>query len=307
MGNTRLINAPTEKPSEATCPQARGPSVWATIVLWLVVLFASDLSSIIAQSLGAQLPSWAPLARAAFLVVTALVVWRSSRIPHLHFFILAMAAFLVGDWLQWQIEAIVPWFHNVPRAYGMFARVFLTLIPALLMGLTVASSGLTRQDLFLVKGDLRAPNTLPFLRRAPWSVVAPVLLALMSAGLILQLWVVSHASGHFRPMLLLAGLPFAIIFAAINSSCEEFRFRCVLLAHGARSVSMPQAIAATSLLFGLAHFNGHPSGVSGVIMAAFLAWVVARSMVDTGGWAWAWFIHFVEDVIIFSMVLMTGA
>lgn len=269
-------------------------------------MFASDLDLVLAQAIGAHIPAWASLARAAVLVVGALAIWRSGRLPYLHGFVLALAALLAGDWLQWKIEANVAWFHSAARADAMLARVFLTLIPAALMALTVIASGLSRRELFLSRGHLRAPTHLPFLRRTRWSVVAPVLLLVMSGTLIVQLWVVSRASGHFRPVTLLMGLPAAVLFAAINAGCEEFRFRCILLAHGVRSVGVAHAVGATSVLFGLAHFGGHPSGFTGMAMAAFFAWVVARSMIDTGGWAWAWLIHFVQDVIIFLMVLMTG-
>jgi membrane protease YdiL (CAAX protease family) len=268
-------------------------------------LFSSDLPSIVAQLLNVQLPAWTSLVRASILVLTAFLVWRSGRFPYLHAFIFSIAALLAGDWLQWRIENSIPWFRAVPHAYGMFVRVFLTLIPAGLMVLTFIPSDLTQRDLFLVPGNLRAPSTFP-LFCARWSVLGPMLLVLISAGLIVQLWAVSHPSGHFRAGVILAGLPAAIVFAVVNSSCEEFRFRCVLLAQGARSVGMAQAIAATSILFGLAHFNGHPSGISGVLMSTFFAWVVAKSMVDTGGWGWAWLMHFVQDVIIFLVVLMTG-
>ena len=305
MGSTGLAQAEANRSVQNAHPHARR-SAWAPIIAWVVVLFASDLNVVIAQAIGVHIPAWASLVRAAVLVVIALAVWRSDRLPYLHAFVLALAAFLAGDWLQWRIESSVAWFQTAARAYGMLARVFLTLIPAALMALTVIGSGLSRRDLFLVRGDVRAHTNLPCLRRARWSVVGPALLLAMSATLIVQLWVVSHTSGHFRSVILLMGLPAAILFAAINASCEEFRFRCILLAHGARSVGVAHAIGATSLLFGLAHFGGHPSGITGMTMTAFFAWVVARSMVDTGGWAWAWLIHFVQDVIILLMVLMTG-
>ena len=37
-------------------------------------------------------------------------------------------------------------------------------------------------------------------------------------------------------------------------------------------------------------------------MAFALGWLLARSMVETRGLFWAWFIHFCQDVIIFSFL-----
>lgn len=285
-------------------PESR---VWAPLIAWGAVLLASDLDFIASQLIGVHIPTWASLARAAVLVLIALTTWRSGRLPYLHGFVLALAAMLVGDWLQWRIEANLDWFQTTARAHRMFARVFLTVIPATGMLLTVIGSGLSRRDLFLASGDWGAHTNLPFLHRRRWSIVAPLLLMVVSTALIVQLWIVSHASRYFSAEVLLAGFPVAVLFAALNASSEELRFRCVLLAHGARSIGVTHAVAATSVLFGLAHFGGHPSGISGVLMAGFFAWVAARSMVDTSGWGWAWLLHFVQDVIIFLMVMMTGS
>lgn len=306
MGTPGLLGRQENKAIYIEHRQARQSRVLAPVVAWVSVLLASDLDFIASQLIGVHFPPWASLARAAVLVVVAMTTWRSGRLPHLHRFVFALAAMLVGDWLLSQIEPNLYWLQGAARAQRMFARVFLTLIPGTAMALSLAGSGISRHDLFLTSGDWSAPTSLPFLRGRRWSIVAPLLLTVVSATLIVQLWIVSHGSRHFRADVLLLGLPAAVLFAALNASSEEFRFRCVLLAHGVRSIGVTHAVAATSVLFGLAHFGGHPSGISGVLMAGFFAWVVARSMVDTRGWGWAWLLHFVQDVIIFLMVLMTG-
>ena len=42
------------------------------------------------------------------------------------------------------------------------------------------------------------------------------------------------------------------------------------------------------------------------VAAWFLGWILARSMLEIRGLAWAWFIHFVQDVLIFGF-MATGA
>ncbi len=41
-------------------------------------------------------------------------------------------------------------------------------------------------------------------------------------------------------------------------------------------------------------------------MAGFLGWLLATSMLQTGGIAWAWGIHFLQDVVIL-VILIAGA
>jgi hypothetical protein len=59
-------------------------------------------------------------------------------------------------------------------------------------------------------------------------------------------------------------------------------------------------IAAT--FFGIGHFYGVPYGVIGVVMATFLGWLLSKAMIERRGFFWAWFIHFLQDVLIFSFM-----
>jgi len=54
--------------------------------------------------------------------------------------------------------------------------------------------------------------------------------------------------------------------------------------------------------FGIGHFYGIPYGVIGVLMAGFLGWFLGKSMLETRGLGWAWFIHFWQDVLIFAFL-----
>jgi len=57
-------------------------------------------------------------------------------------------------------------------------------------------------------------------------------------------------------------------------------------------------------LFGIGHFYGVPTGIIGVFMAFVFAWLMGKSMLETRGFFWAWFIHFAQDVIIFFFFAM---
>ncbi|NTV37963.1 MAG: CPBP family intramembrane metalloprotease, partial [Anaerolineales bacterium] len=61
-----------------------------------------------------------------------------------------------------------------------------------------------------------------------------------------------------------------------------------------------QALLMNSALFGMAHYlYGSPGGVLGFAMTAFLGWLLGKAMLETKGFAWSWFLHFLPDVVVF--------
>jgi hypothetical protein len=59
-----------------------------------------------------------------------------------------------------------------------------------------------------------------------------------------------------------------------------------------------------AVLFGMAHYYGVPYGFPGVILSGFLGWILSKAMIETKGFFWAWFIHFCQDILIFSFIIM---
>ena len=41
-------------------------------------------------------------------------------------------------------------------------------------------------------------------------------------------------------------------------------------------------------------------------MAGFLGWLLAKSVAETQGVFWAWFIHFQQDVLIFAGLFLVA-
>ena len=99
---------------------------------------------------------------------------------------------------------------------------------------------------------------------------------------------------------ILTVLPFSIVFALSNSFVEESITRLgvvVVLKDKLTDKTIP---LISALIFGTVHYWGNPGGFSGVILAGFLGWFLAKSILETKGIFWAWLIHFLQDVIIFS-------
>ena len=98
-------------------------------------------------------------------------------------------------------------------------------------------------------------------------------------------------------------LPFSIVFALSNSFVEESITRLgvvVVLKDVLKDRTIP---LISALIFGTVHYWGNPGGFLGVIVAGFLGWLLTKSILETKGIFWAWLIHFLQDVIIFSALL----
>ncbi|HNM36643.1 MAG TPA: CPBP family intramembrane metalloprotease, partial [Anaerolineales bacterium] len=98
----------------------------------------------------------------------------------------------------------------------------------------------------------------------------------------------------------LFSLLWSIPFSIANSFSEEAIFRMGIVSplYGIFSVSI--IILISGVLFGLPHYFGQPSGIVGVLMAGFLGWLLAMSLVETQGLLIAWAIHFAQDVVIIT-------
>jgi membrane protease YdiL (CAAX protease family) len=98
-------------------------------------------------------------------------------------------------------------------------------------------------------------------------------------------------------------LPFSILFAITNSFVEEIitRFGVVV---SLKNILPDKYISIISgIIFGTVHFWGNPGGIVGFLVAGFLGWFLAKSILETKGIFWAWFIHFLQDVIIITALL----
>jgi membrane protease YdiL (CAAX protease family) len=102
---------------------------------------------------------------------------------------------------------------------------------------------------------------------------------------------------------LLTVLPWAVLLSVSNAFVEESltRFGVVVSLYG----RVPNKVIfwTAALIFGIPHYFGVPGGPVGALMAGFLGWLLAKSLVETRGIFWAWFIHFLQDVVILSALL----
>lgn len=97
-----------------------------------------------------------------------------------------------------------------------------------------------------------------------------------------------------------------IIFSLTNSFSEEAIFRLGVVSPLYGVLDTSNIILISAALFGLAHFGGMPHGLIGMLMAGFLGWFLAKSVIETEGIFWAWLIHFIQDVVIYIGFMLSN-
>jgi membrane protease YdiL (CAAX protease family) len=136
-----------------------------------------------------------------------------------------------------------------------------------------------------------------------WLEIATSLGLFITLGTgIFMFFQLKKAGGGYRYFLF--SLLWAIPFSITNAFSEEAIFRLGIISPLYGIFSVPTLLLISAVLFGLPHYFGTPSGIIGVLMAGFLGWLLAMSVVETQGIFLAWAIHFVQDVVIITSLLL---
>jgi len=233
-----------------------------------------------------------------------------SLLRPLRNFVILLGAIYIIEWSISQAAQFPFWQavfggENVPFTTDMMGIQLQRLVVALLMIGVLLLLGYTRKQFFLVKGDLRAPVEpvrLPgFPNQDNWMRFGRMWAVFITVGTLAFLFIAGRPSGSAL-LQAVPILPAVLLFAAMNAFSEEMTYRSALLAPLEGVVGPRQALYMTALFFGIGHFYGVPYGVMGVVLASFLGWMLGKAMLETRGFFWAWFIHFLQDVAIFSFM-----
>ena len=106
---------------------------------------------------------------------------------------------------------------------------------------------------------------------------------------------------------LLPYLPWVLLFSLTNSFSEEVVYRLGVIVPLVGSVDTDYILLISAAAFGAPHLRGMPNGIVGALMAGLLGWLLAKSVIETNGIFWAWFIHFLQDIVIFSAFVIAAA
>jgi hypothetical protein len=281
------------------------------LVAWVVVLLASSLPTVIGQEILGQTISPTRQAQMALgvlaVALVATVVWRPLRglRPLLVLFLVLIAS-------QWLVFTKVDrmgrypgWLSSSSFNVTMLAEVSLNLIVTAAVIGTLLLLGKHRHDFYLTTGDIRAPaGPIRWLWVKPgdrWNRLGAWLTLYISLGTLTFLII----EGRPSPDIVIEVLPYlpaVLLAAAVNAFNEEVTYKASFLSVLESPVGPRQALYMVAAYFGLIHYYGVPYGVIGVLLATFLGWILAKSMQETRGLFWAWFIHFCQDVWIFGFM-----
>lgn len=279
-------------------------------VAWAVMLAVSVLPNALLHELAGAHPAWLAGAKIGVLAAMAglTLVWRDMR-PLRHFFVVLLAILAAEAGLAWLTASALwqGWYGGAGASFatGMWGTQLGRLLVSLLMIGVLLALGYRRADFFLARGQLDAPigpvRWLGFPKPDPWTRFGGQWALYIGLGLLVFLLVFGQPSwASFVSALPL--LPVVAVFAAMNAFNEELTYRSTLLATLAPVLGPQRAVWNAALFFGLGHYFGVPYGVLGVVMASFLGWLLGKSMVETRGFFWAWCIHFVQDLLIFTFM-----
>ena len=242
-----------------------------------------------------------------FIALLASLVWQPLR--GLRPFFILFVVLVASQWLVFTRIDELPFFRarlqNPAFSVYILAEMSLNLIVTLLMIAALLLMKKKLADFYLVRGDIAAPvepvRWLGIRQGERWNKFGALMTVLISLGTLAFLIL----AGRPSPDIVIRVLPFlpaVLLAAALNAFNEEVTYKASFLSVLESPVGPRQALYMVAAYFGIGHFYGVPYGVIGVLLAGFLGWFLAKSMQETRGLFWAWFIHFWQDVWIFSFM-----
>ena len=284
------------------------------VVVIVLTLIASMLPEIVSRELAGMDPVGLPFFRLAAMLLAGIL---SHFLKHsmVAKYTVVLGVIISTEILTKLVFSSLFWQEAFDRSKfvgsfgGSILLKFIGILPVVGILLALFKSP---QAVYLVKGDLSIKaDGVKLLgikhNSISWGKLAIISAALISLGtLLLTVATVTGTSSILNTGKLVKYFPYVIIFALINSMCEGIVFRSAILGSLENVLPKKQVIWVAAMIFGIGHFYGAPSGILGVVMSVLLGWYMSRSMAETKGFVASWIIHFMQDVVIFSTILLLG-
>jgi membrane protease YdiL (CAAX protease family) len=267
------------------------------------------LPDVIFKVVTGQVPVWLFWAKMAVIVCfTGLCfVWKTIR--HLLPYAIIMSVFLAALGLSEWVRTSAWWANFLSDAPSSFALDYLRpyLRDIGVTAIVLAALFLVkrrRSEFFLVKGQMDAPiapiKWLGIREGKSWRTYGWIFAIAAAVGVAFPTFLALQPNTEILAKIIPL-LPAILIYAAVNAFNEELYFRATLLSTLPQAIGKNHAMLINMVFFGLAHYlYGSPPGLVGFLMTGFLAYLLGKSMLETKGFLWAWFIHFLPDVVIFA-------
>lgn len=282
------------------------------------MLIASSSGIIIIREFGIDVPSWYPWFHVGVLGIILTFCFLIKKLHPLRaYVVILLILFLLGFGGGWN-WGLIPYVRSTPiwiewetsSSWGIEALGLhsFRLLPALVIFIFLLSIGKKPRDFYLVIGNIRSdaePTKIIGMKKPePWPKIGLIFAGIFFLGtLIFSLIVNPITWEQFKTNWYF--LPIALIIAAINAFNEEFSLRAAPLSQLYGVLGKTHSLLITSIYFGIGHFYGVPNGIIGILLSTFLGWFIGKSLIETKGIFWAWFIHFLPDIVIFSFYALS--
>jgi membrane protease YdiL (CAAX protease family) len=105
--------------------------------------------------------------------------------------------------------------------------------------------------------------------------------------------------------LVLNNLHWILLFSFLNAFSEEMIFRFGIATSLKGSMPIAAIVIVSAISFGAVHFGGTPGGFIGIGLASTMGFILCKALFETQGMFWPIAIHFVQDILIISSILLS--
>jgi membrane protease YdiL (CAAX protease family) len=288
-----------------------------TRLVWVaaLTLVASLLADVVLIETVGSRPAWWLPGKAALLLALAAAALVVARDRVIAAYGLVLAVLMAVQAFERQVSASAWWLERFPtdafvtQFGGSILLKVIAVVPVAVVLLLVMRSP---RAAYLTPGDLRVKAERIGWLGIPGNTIAWGRLALISGFLIAfgtMLLTLLTVTGFALPGnldRLVPLLPLIVLLALGNSFTEGVVYRSAVLGPLTGELPKGAVVLASAAFFGMAHYYGAPSGPIGVVMSGALGWYMARAMFETRGFLAPWIIHFQQDVVIFSAIVLLG-
>ena len=274
------------------------------------MFIGSTLPLVIFREIFGVNPDWLlPLQTIIFAVVLGLT-YLVKKLEKVKLFTLMIFLLLSSQWLTNIVQSSKlwqDWFKTGANNFIMYLLngQLLRLAAALIIFGVLLFIKKKPKNFFFTMGKLDAEvKPIKYILTEPsnWKKFGTAFAFYISLGTLTFLLIAGGIPSLSKLIDIIPIIPLIIIFAAVNSFYEELGYRAALISVLEDKIGSEHSLYLSSIFFGIGHFYGVPYGIVGVVMASFLGYLLGKSMLETRGFFWAFFIHMLQDIIIFSFI-----
>lgn len=284
------------------------------IIVVILTLITSILPDIILREWFHRVPTILPSVKVIILFL-AFLLFQYLKNSKISKYILVLTVIVIVELLTKFIASSSLWqvtFDKNSFVGNFGGSILLKVIGIIPVVAVLIALFKSPKEVFISKGDFSVKvEEIKWLSikkdKISWRKLTIISATLISIGTaLLTIGTVTGTSANLNTNNLIKYFPFAVVFAILNSLCEGIVYRNAVLGSLKNVLPKNELIFIAAMFFGIAHYYGAPSGMVGVAMSGVLGWFLTRSMYETKGFVSSWIIHCMQDIVIFSTILLLG-